>query len=174
VTYRAMALALVLAFPVHAQDDKGTPKIEIKGLWKVEGISFKQGQSTKYSGDTYLVMMNFSDEKGGAWQPTPTMNFVVYNGQEPYKKVQRIVTKEGWKADVAKINKDTVADSTIACDKKTGDLWVAFVRADPGFDTKFDLTLEVKGTGTWIWKGVYSDVEYKVAAKGPDKTPDKK
>ena len=161
MTYRATALALVLAFSAHAQDDKGTPKIEIKGLWKVDGISFKQGQSTKYSGDTYLVMLNFTDEKGAAWQPTPTMNFVVYNGQEPYKKVQRIVTKEGWK--------DTVADNTIACDKKTGDLWVAFVRADPGFDTKFDLTLEVKGAGTWIWKGVYSDVEYKVAAKGPDK-----
>ncbi len=174
MTYRAMALALVLAVPVHGQDDKGTPKIEIKGLWKVDGISFKQGQSTKYSGDTYLVMMNFTDEKGGAWQPTPTMNFVVYNGQEPYKKVQRIITREQWKADVAKINKDTVADNTVACDKKTGDLWVAFVRADPGFDTKFDLTLEVKGTGTWIWKGVYSDVEYKAAAKGPDKTPDKK
>jgi hypothetical protein len=172
--YRAMALALALAAPALGQDDKAAPKIEIKGLWKVEGISFKQGQSTKYSGDTYLVMMNFSDEKGAPWQPTPTLNFVVYNGQEPYKKVQRIVTKEGWKADVAKINKDTVADSTIACDKKSGDLWVAFVRADPGFDTKFDLTLEVKGTGTWIWKGVYSDAEYKVAAKGPDKTPDKK
>jgi hypothetical protein len=174
VTYRAMALALALVIPAVAQDDKGTHKIELKGLWKVDGISFKQGNSTKYSGDTYLIMMNFTDEKGGAWQPTPTMNFVVYNGQEPYKKVQRIITKEQWKAEVAKINKDTVADNTVACDKKTGDLWVAFVRADPGFDTKFDLTLEVKGTGTWIWKGVYSDVEYKVAPKGPDKATDKK
>jgi hypothetical protein len=163
-----LAVAVMLA-PVTMQDDKAAPKIEIKGLWKVDGISFKQGQSTKYSGDTYLLMMAFTDEKGAAWQPTPTMNFVVYNGQEPYKKVQRIITKEGWKADVAKINKDTVADSTVACDKKTGDLWVAFVRADPGFDTKIDLTLEVKGVGTWVWKGVYSDVEYKVAAKGPDK-----
>jgi hypothetical protein len=169
VTTKTLLALALLAIPGFPQDDKPTPKIEIKGLWKVDGISFKQGQSTKYSGDTYLLMMAFTDEKGGAWQPTPTLNFVVYNGQEPYKKVQRIVTKEGWKADVAKINKDTVADNTIACDKKTGDLWVAFVRADPGFDTKIDLTLEVKGTGTWIWKGVYSDVEYKVAAKGPDK-----
>jgi len=169
-----MLIGVLLASSLSGQDDKPTPKIELKALWKVDGISFKQGQSTKYSGDTYLVMMNFTDEKGGAWQPTPTMNFVVYNGQEPYKKVQRIVTKEGWKADVAKINKDTVADNTIACDKKTGDLWVAFVRADPGFDAKFDLALEVKGVGTWIWKGVSSDSEYKAAAKGPDKTPDKK
>jgi hypothetical protein len=162
-------MLLALASGAAGQDDKPAPKIELKGLWKVDGISFKQGQSTKYSGDTYLLMMAFSDEKGGAWQPTPTLNFVVYNGQEPYKKVQRIVTKEQWKAEVAKINKDTVADNTIACDKKTGDLWVAFVRADPGFDVKLDLTLEVKGSGTWIWKGVNSDSEYKVAAKGPDK-----
>jgi hypothetical protein len=174
MTSRALLLALAFAAPADAQEDKGSHKIEIKGLWKVEGISFRQGNSTKYSGDTYLVMLAFTDEKGAAWQPTPTLNFVVYNGQEPYKKVQRIVTKEQWKAEVAKINKDSVADNTIAFDKKTGDLWVAFVRADPGFDTKFDLTLEVKGVGTWVWKGVYSDVEYKVTAKGPDKTPDKK
>src|ERR1051326_1497909 len=126
-----LLVGLVLASPI--QDDKATHKIEIKGLWKVDGISFKQGNSTKYSGDTYLLMMAFTDEKGAAWQPTPTMNFVVYNGQEPYKKVQRIITKEQWKAEVSKINKDTVADNTVACDKKTGDLWVAFVRADPGF-----------------------------------------
>src|SRR5205809_642905 len=69
---------------------------------------------------------------------------------------------------------DKAAHNTIACDKKTGDLWVAFVRADPGFDAKFDLTLEMKGVGTWIWKGVSSESEYKVAAKGPDKAPDKK
>ena len=165
----AAAMVLALASIAGAQDDKPAPKIELKGLWKVDGISFKQGNSTKYSGDTYLLMMAFTDDKGAAWQPTPTLNFVVYNGQEPYKKVQRIVTKEQWKAEVAKINKDTVADNTIACDKKTGDLWVAFVRADPGFDVKLDLTLEVKGTGTWVWKGVNSESEYKVAAKGPDK-----
>ena len=166
---RTLLIGTLLASSLSGQDDKPTPKVELKALWKVDGISFKQGQSTKYSGDTYLLILAFTDDKGQPWQPTPTMNFVVYNGQEPYKKVQRIITKEQWKADVSKINKDTVADNTVACDKKTGDLWVAFVRADPGFDTKYDLTLEVKGAGTWIWKGVYSDVEYKVGAKGPDK-----
>src|SRR2546427_2370699 len=99
----ALLIGVVLAAPAFSpsfakateggQDDKAAHKIELKGLWKVDGISFKQGNSTKYSGDTYLVMMAFSDENGKAWQPTPTLNFVVYNGNEPYKKVQRIVSK---------------------------------------------------------------------------------
>lgn len=159
---------LLLALLAGGQDDKPAPKIELKGCMKVEGISFKQGQATKYSGDTWLLKLLFTNEKGDAYQPTPTMNFVVYNGNEPYKKVQRIVRKEQWNADVAKINKDTVADNTIACDKKTGELWVAFVR-DANLDPKIDLTLEIKGTGTWIWKGVDQESKYEVPAKGPDK-----
>jgi hypothetical protein len=162
------ASILLLALLAGGQDDKPVPKIELKGCMKVDGISFKQGQTTKYTGDTYLVKILFTNEKGDAYQPTPVMNFVIYNGQEPYKKVQRIVTKEQWKADVAKINKDTVADNTIACDKKTGELWVAFVR-EANLDPKIDLTLEIKGTGTWIWKGVDLESKYEVPAKGPDK-----
>jgi hypothetical protein len=161
------SLALILALLVGAQDDKPTPKIELKGCMKVEGSSFRQGQSTKSTGETYLVKILFTNEKGDAIQPTPTLNFVVYNGQEPYKKVQRIVTKEQWKADVTKINKDTVADNTIACDKKTGELWVAFVR-ESNIDPRIDLTLEIKGVGIWTWKGVDLDSKYEVPAKGPD------
>ena len=162
-----MSVLLALACLAPGQDDKATPKIELKGCMKVEGISFKQGQATKYSGDTFLVKILFTNEKGDPYQPTPVLNFVVYNGNEPYKKVQRIVTKEQWKADVAKINKETVADNTIACDKKTGELWVAFVR-DANLDPKIDLTLEIKGVGTWTWKGVDLESKYEVPAKGPD------
>jgi hypothetical protein len=163
-----LLLSLAALAPAAAQDEKATPKVELKGCMKVEGISFKLGQSTKYSGDTFLVKIAFTDEKGSSFQPTPTLNFVVYNGQEPYKKVQRIVTREQWKADASKINKESVADTTIACDKKTGELWVAFVRADPGFDPRIDLTLDIKGVGTWTWKGVDLDSKYEVPAKGPD------
>jgi hypothetical protein len=161
-------LSLSGLVPASGQDEKSTPKVELRGCMKVEGISFRQGQGTKYSGDTFLVKIAFIDEKGTAYQPTPTLNFVVYNGQEPYKKVQRIVTREQWKADASKINKDSVADNTIACDKKSGELWVAFVRADPGFDPRIDLTLDIKGAGTWTWKGVDLDSKYEVPAKGPD------
>jgi hypothetical protein len=163
----------LLLIPAFAQDDKGAPQVELKGCMKVEGISFRQGQSTKHSGDTFLLKLAFSDEKGAPFQPTPTLNFVVYNGQEPYKKVQRLVNKEQWKADASKINKDNVADNTIAYDKKTGELWVAFVRADPGFDPRIDLTLEIKGAGSWVWKGVDLESKFEVPAKRPDK-PDKK
>ena len=149
------------------QDEKATPKIELKGCMKVEGISFKQGQTTKYTGDTFLVKILFLNEKGDWYMPTPTLNFVVYNGNEPYKKVQRIVRKEQWNADVAKINKETVADNTIAADKKTGELWVAFVR-EANLDPKIDLTIEIKGSGTWTWKGVDLESKYEVPAKGPD------
>ena len=103
------------------------------------------------------------------------MNFVVYNGQEPYKKVQRIVTKEQWNADASKVEKKTVADNTIACDKKTGELWVAFVRSDTGsFEPRFDLTLEIRGAGTWIWKGIDRDKKFEAASRGPDKPAEKK
>jgi len=159
---------LLLALLAGGQDEKPVPKIELKGCMKFEGISFKQGQTTKYSGDTYLVKILFTNEKGDAYQPTPVLNFVIYNGQEPYKKAQRIVTKEQWKADATKISKDTVADNTIACDKKTGELWVAFVR-EANLDPKIDLTLEIKGTGIWTWKGVDLESKYEVPAKGPDK-----
>ena len=162
------ASVLLLALLAGGPDDQPVPKVELKGCMRVEGISFKQGQTTKYTGDTYLVKILFTNEKGDAYQPTPVLNFVVYNGQEPYKKVQRIVTREQWKADAAKINKDTVADNTIACDRKTGELWVAFVR-DANLDPKIDLTLEIKGTGTWTWKGVDLESKYEVPAKGPDK-----
>jgi len=160
-----VAAALVLSTFCAAQD---TPKIEIKGCMKVEGISFKQGEATKYTGDTYLLKLLFTNDKGDVYQPTPTLNFVVYNGQTPYKKVQRILTKEQWKADAARINKDTVADNTIACDKKTGEIWVAFVRADANVDVRIDLSLELKGSGTWTWKGVDNESQYQVPSRGPD------
>lgn len=168
-----MTTAVLLALALLAQDEKPTPKIELKGCMKVEGTSFRQGNATKYTGDTFLVKILFTDEKGATFRPTPTLNFVVYNGAEPFKKVQRIVTKDQWKADTTKINQLTVADNTVAADQKTGELWVAFVRADPGFDPKIDLTLELKGWGTWVWKGVDLESKYEVAAKGPDK-PEKK
>lgn len=171
-TKTAIAVLLFLS-PAALQEEKPTPQIELKGAIMFEGISFKQGQSTKYTGDTYLLKLSVTDGKGGAFQPTPALNFVVYNGQEPYKKVQRLVTKESWKTDAAKLSPQNVADNTIACDKTTGELLVAIVRAEAGFDLKFDLTLEVRGHGTWIWKGMDSKTEYKAAPRGPDK-PEKK
>jgi len=160
---------LLLALLACAQDEKPAPKIELKGILTVEGISFRQGQFTKYTGDTYLLRFAFTDEKGSTCHPTPTFRFIVYNGQEPYKKAQRIVTKEQWKADASRINRDSVADTTIACDKKTDELWVAFVRADRGFEPRIDLTAEIRGVGSWTWKGLDLESKFEAPAKGPDK-----
>lgn len=168
-----MVRAILAVVLLAAQEGKATPKVELRGLLKFDGISFKQGQATKHSGDTFVLKLAFTDAKGDAFQPTPTMNFLVYNGREPYKKAQRLVTKENWKTDAAKVSSLNIADNTVACDKKTGELWVAFVRADPGFEPKVDLTLEIKGSGTWIWKDMDFNTEWKSAAKGPDKA-DKK
>lgn len=161
-----LALTMLAATP---QEEKAAPRIEMKGLLKFEGISFKQGQATKYSGDTFVLRLAFTDAKGEAYQPLPTLNFLVYNGNEAYKKAQRLVTRENWKTDAAKMSSQNIADNSIAFDKKTGELHVAFVRADPGFECKFDLTLEIKGVGTWIWKDMDFNTEWKSAPKGPDK-----
>lgn len=169
MTFMGLLIPALLA----VQDD-ASPRVELRGIMVVEGISFKQGDKTKYTGDTYLLKLAFSDAKGEAIQPTPTMNFVVYNGAEPFKKVQRLMTKEQWKADTEKIGPKSVADNTIAFDKKAGELWVGVVRADSGFDLRFDLTLEIRGMGTWIWKGIDKDKEYKAPARGPDKPAEKK
>jgi hypothetical protein len=166
---RVLTLALLLAVPAETQDDKAAPKIELKGLLKFEGISFKQGQATKYSGDTFVLKLAFTDAKGESYQPLPTMNFLVYNGNEAYKKSQRLITKENWKTDAAKMSSANIADNSVACDKKTGELHVAFVRADPGFECKIDLTIEIKGVGTWVWKDMDYNTEWKSAPKGPDK-----
>jgi hypothetical protein len=155
----------------QGDDPKGSVKIELRGIMQVEGISFRQGTTTKYTGDTFLLKLTFTDEKGAPFQPTPTLTFIVFNGQELWKKnVQRIVTKEQWNADVGKINSKSVADTTIAFDKKANELWVAFVRSDgTGFDPRFDLTLEIRGAGTWIWKGMDKDKKWESAPRGPDK-----
>ena len=155
-------------------EEKASVKVELRGIMMVEGISFKQGDRTKYSGDTYILKLAFTDGKGNAFKPTPTLNFVVYNGQEPYKKVQRIVGKEQWNGDAAKVNHLSVADNTIVCDKKTNELWVAFVRTDGNsFDPRIDLTLDLRGAGSWVWKGMDKDKKFESPPRGPDK-PEKK
>jgi hypothetical protein len=159
--------------PARPQEEGGAakapPRVELRGLMMVEGRSFRQGDSTKYTGDTYLLRLHFTDDKGARAQPTPTLNFVIYNGQTPFKKVQRIVNRETWKVDASKINQLNVADNTMALDKKTGELWVAFLRTDgPGFDPRADLSLTIRDAGTWTWKGLGGDNKFEAPARSPD------
>jgi len=157
--------------PVKAPEAelKGTPKAELRGLMVVEGSYYRQGDSNKYTGDVYLLRLLFSDEKGNRWEPTPTITMVVYNGKEPYTKVQRIVTKESWLTDAGKINGATVAANTIARDRKSGELWVAFVRTDgPAFEPRADITITLRDVGTWTWKSVDRSQKFESAPRSPD------
>jgi hypothetical protein len=151
-----------------AKDDSKGIQTQLCGLLVIEGKSVRTGAVMKYSGDVFLLRLSFTDEKGSPCQPTPTINMVVYNGPDPYKKVQRVVTHESWKVDAAKVNAGTATDQTMAGDKKTGELWVAFLRTDqPGFDPRADITLSIRDQGTWTWKGM--DKKFETARRGPDK-----
>jgi hypothetical protein len=130
----------------------------------VQGDYTKNG---KYTGDVYLMRLVFIDDEGKPMKPTPTINMTVYNKQEAWGKAQRIVTKEQWNADASKINSLTVGDNTIACDKKSGELWVAFVRTDsPTFEPRCDMTIVIPDIGIWSWKGLTG--KFEVAAKTAD------
>ena len=70
-------------------------------------------------------------------------------------------------ADASRINSLTVADNTIACDKKSGELWVSFVRTDgPSFEPRVDMTIVIPDIGIWSWKGLSG--KFEVAAKTAD------
>ncbi len=53
-------------------------------------------------------------------------------------------------------------------DKKTGELYVALFRTRTDFyDFRTDVKLEVKGVGSWTWKGLKLKTT-DVAPRGPD------
>jgi len=144
---------------------KGEYAVGIRGLMIVEGA---YGKNNKYTGDVYLVRLMFLDDEGKPMKPTPTINATVYNKTEAYGKVQRIVEKQQWGADASKINSSTVANDTVACDKKTGELWVAFVRTEtPVFEPRADMTLVIPDIGIWTWKGLSG--KFEVAPRPPDR-----
>ncbi|MBV8878457.1 MAG: hypothetical protein JO332_00700 [Planctomycetaceae bacterium] len=136
---------------------KGEYAVGLRGLMVVEGT---YGKNNKYTGDVYLIRFIFLDDEGKPFKPTPTINATIYNKLEPYGKVQRIVEKQQWGADATKINSSTVEATTIACDKKSGELWVSFVRTEtPVFEPRADITLVIPDLGIWTWKGLSGKFE---------------
>jgi hypothetical protein len=143
----------------------GQYAVGIRGLMVVEGT---YGKNNKYTGDVYLIRFVFLDDEGKPMKPAPTINATIYNKDQPYGKVQRIVEKQQWGADASKINSQTVGDTTIACDKKSGELWVALVRTEtPTFDPKADITLVIPDIGIWTWKGLSG--KFEAAPRAPDR-----
>lgn len=145
--------------------NKGEYAVGLRGLMVVEG---NYGKGNKYTGDVYLMRFVFLDDEGKPMKPTPTINATIYNKDQPYGKVQRIVEKQQWGADASKINSSTVEATTIACDKKSGELWVAFVRTEtPTFEPKADMTLVIPDIGIWTWKGLSG--KFEAAPRPPDR-----
>ena len=161
--------------PVPVQNKNLDPELGVKNRIRdyaigVRGIMYVQGDYTKggkYTGDVYILRLIFIDDEGKTMKPTPTINMTVYNKDQPWGKAQRIVSKEMWNVDATKINSLNVADNTIACDKKTGELWVAFVRTDgPLFEPRLDMTIVLPDIGTWSWKGLSG--KFEMGAKNAD------
>ncbi|HLY08896.1 MAG TPA: hypothetical protein VKW04_06240 [Planctomycetota bacterium] len=145
--------------------NKGEYAVGIRGLMVVTG---DYGKNNKYTGDVYLLRLVFIDDEGKPMKPTPTINATIYNKDQPYEKIQRIVEKQQWGADASKINSSTVASNTIACDKKSGELWVALVRTEtPVFDPRADMTLVIPDIGIWSWKGLSG--KFEAAPRPPDR-----
>ncbi len=157
--------------PAARQDEKKDDQapalsVAIRGLLVVQGGRTQLGN--KYNGDVYLMRAAFLDREGKTAQPTGTFDIVIYDGEKPYKKVQRIMTKAQWRADAAKVNELTVSNNTICCDKKTGEIWIALLRTDGpgGFTPRADVKLTIREHGVWTWKGLQE--KWEAAPKGPD------
>jgi hypothetical protein len=172
---RAVETRQVKLPPLPVKDKNLDPELGVKNRIRdyavgVRGLMFVQGDYTKggkYTGDVYILRLIFIDDEGKTMKPTPTINMTVYNKDQPWGKAQRIVSKEMWNVDASKINSGNVADNTIACDKKTGELWVSFVRTDgPTFDPRLDMTIVIPDIGTWSWKGLSG--KFEVGAKNAD------
>jgi hypothetical protein len=161
--------------PPPVKDRNADPELGVKNRIRdyaigIRGLMFVPGSYTKggkYTGDVYLMRLIFIDDEGKTMKPTPTINLTVYNKDAAWGKAQRIVTREAWNVDASKINSGNVADATIACDKTSGELWVAFVRTDgPSFDPKCDMTIVIPDIGTWSWKGLSG--KFEMGAKNAD------
>ncbi|HVE40672.1 MAG TPA: hypothetical protein VNM14_12330 [Planctomycetota bacterium] len=172
---RAVETRQIKLPPLPVKDKNNDPELNAKTRIKdyavgVRGLMYVQGNylaNGKYTGDVYLMRMIFLDDDGKPMKPTPTINMTVYNKDQAWGKVQRIIGREMWNIDATKINSGNVADNTVACDKKTGELWVAFVRTDgPNFEPRADMTVVIPDLGTWSWKGLSG--KFEVAAKTAD------
>lgn len=144
---------------------KGEYAVGLRGLMVVEGT---YGKNNKYTGDVYLLRILFLDDEGKPMKPAATLNATVYNKTEYWNKAQRIIERQMWGADAARLNSQTVADNSIVYDKKSGELWVAFLRTEtPIFEPRADMTLVIPDLGIWTWKGLSG--KFEVAPRPPDR-----
>jgi hypothetical protein len=157
--------------PKEVAPPKETPKpelrIELRGLLVAEGYFNK---ANKYTGDVYFLRVAFLNEKGAIVKPNAEFQIALVKEKADPWKIQRIVTAREWGIDAARINNQTADATTIACDKKTGELWVGLLRTDGGeFAYQSEIKVEIKGEGTWLWKGL--EGKYQAAPRYAERKP---
>lgn len=175
IASRDVSAELAAAQPVkrlekEAPAQAGAPKgpalsVEVKGVQWIKGYVVKG----HYTGDVAYLRLLFRDAEGKPAQPIGSTTVIVYDGEKPYKRVPRNITRDSYKINTAKINADTANHEAVAHDPRTGEVWVGLVRTEgTGFiDLRADVSLTLKEFGTWIWKGLADPWES--PAKGPDK-----
>lgn len=142
-------------------------RIELRGLLVAEGYFNK---ANKYTGDVYFLRVAFLNEKGAIVKPNAEFQIALVKEKADPWKIQRIVTAREWGIDAARINNQTADATTIACDKKTGELWVGLLRTDGGeFTHKAEIKVEIKDEGTWLWKGI--EGKYQAAPRYAERKP---
>ena len=141
------------------------PKLyaSIPGLSVVDGYYLK---SRKYTGDVWLVVFKFIDDKGKPAKPVGTITAVVYDGKKPLRKVQRIIKKQSWRLDANRLTNINVRKDVVAYDRKEKELYVALWRSEGAMAFRADVTLTVRGVGNWTWNGLNPESES--GLRGPD------
>jgi hypothetical protein len=131
--------------------------VGLRGLLVAEG---SYGKNRKYSGDIYLMKMIFLDGKGKPIQPEASVRLVLYDGAKEVRKAQRTITKSSWGVDAKSLKGPDLDFDTIACDRKSNELWIGIHWTDtPWAKPRADITVEVPGVGTYVFRGVEKDWE---------------
>ena len=140
--------------------------VGIRGFSVLDGVYQNNG---KYTGDVLFVRFVCFDPEGKRVQPIGKLNAVIYDAKKPVWKSPRTIRKTSWAKPVSRLTGANVRHDTIAYDKKTGELYVALFRTRTEFyDFQTDVKLEVKGIGSWTWRGLKLETT-DIAPRGPDK-----
>jgi hypothetical protein len=125
------------------------------------------------AGNVVFLRMVFRNAEGNPVQPLGTLTALTYNGDKPFKRVPRNITRESWKMDAGKMNTWNASHEVVAYDSKRGELWVGILRTEGAwFEPRADVSLTIPGAGTWTWKGLSE--KFEAPARGPDPKEPKK
>lgn len=139
-------------------------RVELRGLLVAQGTY--STKLNKHTGDVYFLRLAFLDAAGKTVRPEAELEITLSEEKKEPLKVQRSANARAWGAEAARITNDNADGATMACDRKTGELWVGLFRTDQEFNHKADIRVTVKDEGTWTWTGVGG--KFLSAPRSPD------